>query len=455
LLFLFQHQSNLILDIHEQGTLTYTGIHQTVILDDSEASLLDYSIANKIPHLHECGGNGQCTTCRIRILDGHKNVSPRTQRELEAARLRKWDPSIRLACQCYHNGGHVSIQRLVWTSSEVNKLQLETVPEGTAEERSVAILFCDIRGFTKIASKRMAFDTAHILNRFYTVIGDPILINNGIIYQYVGDEVIGLFGVSGGIKHKNCEDAVRAALGMKYAIERLNRFELVDFDTEIKIGIGINFGKAFIGHLGHPNHKRFAVVGDPVNTTSRIQEYTKKVQASILISETILKGMNPDTVEVGRSFSTTMEGHDHETKLYELNGFWEMDIQLELQRSLEHLLRNEDRFAANFYDRVFTKAPETRSLFHSNLKAQGRLLTHMLGGIVYSMSRPEHLNMGLKALGESHKRYGVHSDHYPVVLESLMETIVEELGELYTEQLEQAWKQALTMVTTEMKKYAH
>lgn len=433
--------------------ITYAGINQQVPHDDPDATILDCSIANQIPHLHECGGNGQCTTCRIRIMEGSKNVSPRTRLEQEAAHLRKWDPSVRLACQCYVTGD-VSIQRLVWASSEVTELQLETLLEGSAEERAIAILFCDIRGFTKIASKHNAFDTAHILNRFYTVLGDPILINNGIIYQYVGDEIIGIFGVSGGTRDKNCRDAVRAALGMQYAIERLNRLELVDFDTEIKMGIGINFGKAYIGHLGHPKNKQFAVIGDPVNTASRIQALNKEFQTTMLISESIYKGLPEDTLDIGREFIATLSGHEHKTAIYELRGFREMDIQLELQHTLDILLQNEEAFAEKFYNKVFAIAPQTRALFKNNMRAQGRLLTHMLGGIVYSMSRPSHLMMGLKTLGESHARYGVQAAHYPVVLQAMMETIREELGELCTEKIEKAWEQALITVTTEMKKYA-
>jgi len=433
--------------------ITYTSINQQVEYDDSTGTILDCSIANQIPHIHECGGNGMCTTCRIRILNGHDNVSPRTLREQEIASVRKWDPSIRLACQCYVKGD-VDIQRLVWTSSEVNKLQLETVPEGYAEERAIAILFCDIRGFTKMTVENYSFDVAHILNRFYTVLGDPILINNGVIYQYVGDEIIGLFGVSGGMRGKNCKDAVRAALGMQYAIERLNHFELVDFNVKLELGIGINFGKAYIGKLGHPKHKQFAVVGDPVNTTSRIQSYNKTAKTKILISESVLKGLPKDTLEIGKTFQDQMAGHEHETKLYELKGFKELDVQLELQRSLDYLLQNEEEFADQFYTRVFEKAPEARALFKHNMTSQGRLLTHMLAGIVYSMSRPEHLSLGLKLLGESHSRYGVLEEHYPVVLSCLLETIKENLGENYTPQLIDAWEKALITITSEMKKYA-
>ncbi|UKM65939.1 2Fe-2S iron-sulfur cluster-binding protein [Flavobacteriaceae bacterium GSB9] len=434
-------------------TITYIGINQQVGYDNSTETILDCSISNQIPHIHECGGNGLCTTCRIRVLRGHDNLNPRTLREQEIARVRKWDPSIRLACQCYVKGD-VSIQRLIWTSSEINKLQLETVPEGTAKERAIAILFCDIRGFTKMTSQNYSFDVAHILNRFYTVLGDPILINNGVIYQYVGDEIIGIFGVSGGMKDKNCKDAVRAALGMQYAIERLNHMELVDFDVNLKLGIGINFGKAYIGHLGHPKHKQFAVVGDPVNTASRIQSYNKIAKTNILISDSIFKGLSEATVEIGETFNQQMAGHEHLTRFHELKGFKEIDIQLELQRSLDYLLRNEEDFADKFYAKVFNKAPKIRSLFKNNMTSQGRLLTHMLAGIVYSMSRPDHLSLGLKLLGQSHSRYGVLKEHYPIVLSALLETIKEELGEFYTDQLINAWEQALTIITNEMKKYA-
>lgn len=434
--------------------ITYTGIGQKVIYDDPDSTILDCSISNQIPHLHECGGNGRCSTCRIRVIEGLSNLSPRTLKEQQMSEFRRWDPSIRLACQCFVKGD-VDIQRLVWTSSEVNKLQMETVPEGEAEERAIAIMFCDIRNFTKMAVENNTFDMAHVLNRFYTILGDPILMNNGVIYQYIGDEIVGLFGISGGTREKNCRDAARAALGMYYAIEQLNHMELVDFDLEIKTGIGINFGRAYIGHLGHPKHKQFAVVGDPINTASRIQSYNKEVDSRILISESIFKSVPEGTFEIGREFNTRFAGHEHESKLYELKGFKEMDIQLELQHSLDFLFSNKERFAERFYAKVFEKAPEARNLFRKNMQDQGRLLTHMLGGIVYSMSRPEHLETGLAFLGKSHAKYGVTKEHYPVVISSMMETIQEELGEHCTEKLLSAWEQVLIYVTDEMKKYTN
>jgi hemoglobin-like flavoprotein len=240
---------------------------------------------------------------------------------------------------------------------------------------------------------------------------------------------------------------------MQYAIKRLNHFELVDFEADVKIGIGINFGKAFLGHLGHPNHKQFAVIGDPVNTASRIEAFTKNVKSNTLISDSVLRSLPENTIEIGETYKEKLRGHDHETLLHELIGFTQLDIQLELQSSLEYLLQNEDEFAEKFYNRVFEKSPQIRNLFKQNMKQQGRLLTHMLGGIIYTMSRPEHMRLGLKELGRNHARYGVKPEHYPIVLSSLLETIEEQLGEIYNENLAKAWSEALNNVTAEMKKY--
>ena len=62
-------------------SIEYTAINQRVENSDEFNSLLDISIQHKIPHLHECGGHGNCTTCRERILDGIYNCSPKPEIE--------------------------------------------------------------------------------------------------------------------------------------------------------------------------------------------------------------------------------------------------------------------------------------------------------------------------------------------------------------------------------------
>ncbi len=434
-----------------QATIHYAGINREVNSIQGQ-SILDASINNKITHLHECGGNGLCTTCRIRVIDGAQNVSAKTSKEKKMAQVRKWDPSIRLACQCFLRGD-VTVQRLIWSSAEVNKLQTEVAPEGKAEERAVAILFCDIRNYTKIASQITSFDIAYMLNQFYTALSDPILMNNGIIYQYVGDEIVGVFGTTGSSPEKNCMDAIRAAIGMQYALERLNKIQLKDFDVRLDIGIGINFGRAYVGHLGHPTHRMFSVIGDPVNVASRIQGQTKKLGAPILLSDTLLRFASTTIVDIGRAFNVQLDGKEEAIKIHELKGFQEMDIQLEVQASLHLLLKDEELFAQIFYNRIFEKAPYLRTLFKSNLLDQGRLLTHMLGGIVYAISRPEYLILGLKKLGRSHHGYGVKDEYYPLVKETMLETIPILLAEHYRPAIGEAWGTALDFIIDNMKRW--
>jgi len=315
------------------------------------------------------------------------------------------------------------------------------------------LLFCDLRNFTKLAEKHSNFDLAHMLNRFFTILGDPILMNNGIIYQYAGDEIIGLFGTGGGEEGKICYDAIRAGMGMLYAVERLNKIELKDFNVEFQIGVGLHFGKAFVGQIGHPKYRQFAVIGDPVNVTSRIESLNKDLGTKLLVSDEFISHFPDGILSKGISDSVKVKGKEEEIRVHEITGFYEPDTNLEVQATLDQILKNEDEFAKKFYARVFQKAPEVRALFKKNLLDQGRMLTHMLGGIVYSLSRPEYLILGLKSLGRQHKTYGVEQAHYPVIKEALLETIEEELGEASNYKILHAWGNALDLVIHSMQSY--
>ena len=75
-------------------------------------TLLEVSIQHRIPHLHQCGGRGRCTTCRVQILDGLSHVSPRNAIEEKVASQRGWDEFTRLACQTKVQGALV-VRRLL------------------------------------------------------------------------------------------------------------------------------------------------------------------------------------------------------------------------------------------------------------------------------------------------------------------------------------------------------
>ncbi len=429
--------------------IRYQCADTTVDVDGSGSTILDISIAQRIPHLRECGGNGRCTTCRIRILDGLNNVTPMTARELEAARARDWDKNIRLACQTRVQGD-ITIQCLVRSGTEVSRLQTETIPSETGEERFLAILFCDMRNFTPLVGSRPAFDVVHLLNRYFTALGEPILQNNGLIYQYVGDEITGLFGVDGDTPQSSCLAAVRAGLGMLYALERLNTAISRDFGVKMAVGIGVHFGSTIVGNIGHPERRRFAVVGDAVNVASRIQSVNKQLATTFLISEKVLAQLPEKTLATGKTSSISLKGKSEPFTLFEVLNFSEPDTELLIQSTLSRLLRDEERFADEFYRQLFSVAPETRKLFQESLEKQRRMFTSMLSSILYAMSRPKNLELGLRQLGRRHKGYGVNLGHYPVVRDAFLETVRKELGEECTPQVIQAWEKALDFILSQM-----
>ncbi len=103
-------------------------------------------------------------------------------------------------------------------------------------------------------------------------------------------------------------------------------------------------------------------------------------------------------------------------------------------------MRTEAAFAQTFYRHLFALEPELQALFPENIKRQGEMLTHMIEGVVYALSRPVNLALGLQALGRQHAGYGVTDHHYTIVRRTLLETVEEILGDKCTIAVESAWE---------------
>lgn len=402
------------------------------------STILDISIANKIPHFRECGGHARCTTCRVRLLDGLQHVSPRSPVEVKVAQERGWDASTRLACQTRVHGD-VTLERLIKSGADVSHLQLEEVPAELREELPLAILFCDIRDFTPFVERQLPYDVVHMLNRFFTDLGEPILLNNGIIYQYVGDEITGLFGVDREDPEKSCLNAIRAGLGMLEALQELNNVLAADFGTTFDIGIGAHFGPTIVGHMGHPSHRQFAVVGDAINVASRVQAMNKSLGTRFLVSQDLLDRIPHATID-GKPTTARLKGKHDTFHLVEVVGFKKPDPMLLVQETSSCILEQQQRFTDELYRRMFTLAPELKQLFHGDMQQQGQMVAHMLQILVYAMSRPENMALGLQSLGQRHVDYGVAPEHYPVFRQAFLEALRVVLGARCTLHVEAAWE---------------
>jgi adenylate cyclase len=270
-----------------QPRVVYFGEGRTAEVDTPGQSILRISQQARVPHVSECGGHARCTTCRVRILDGLANVSPRTNAERAIAEARGWGPFTRLACQTRVHG-EVIVERIIRSAADATRIRAEEANTQPGRELMLAIMFCDLRNFTPLMEQHLPHDVVHLLNRHFEAVGEPILNNNGYIDMYVGDALVAHYGLDRAPAERACVDAVRSALLMIESLEDLNRRVLTEFGVSLEMGIGVHFGSAIVGPIGHSSKRQLTAIGDSVNVASRIEAATKTLGATLLVSDEVM-----------------------------------------------------------------------------------------------------------------------------------------------------------------------
>ncbi len=163
---------------------------------------------------------------------------------------------------------------------------LKNIKEGVKLE--AALLFCDIRGFTRIAEKLNPAEVVKILDTYYSRMTDVVKKHGGVITQFIGDEIFATFGAPVPIKDAELS-SVNCAIEMIKKLDEING-ELKDILPEkFTVGIGLNYGPIIAGNLGSDERLTYAITGDAVNTAKRIESLTSNFPNTILISESIYK----------------------------------------------------------------------------------------------------------------------------------------------------------------------
>jgi adenylate cyclase len=280
-------------------------------------SILKTSLEAGIPHTHVCGGNARCSTCRIAIVEGLEYCQPRNAKEHTLADRLNFSPTIRLACQTSITGD-VKVRRLVLDDEDIvitSQLERGAVPGSVGEEKHLAILFSDIRGFTSFAEVLPPYDVVHALNRYYQKMDQVIHYYGGAIDNYMGDGLLVLF--DGDEAEDVALRAVKAGLGMLEALEDLRPYFEATYSKMLDIGVGVHYGQVVVGNLGAPRHKRLMVIGDSVNFASRIESANKDAGTRFLISDVTYEYVK-DQVEVGQTIRVMVKGKTGEHTLYEV-----------------------------------------------------------------------------------------------------------------------------------------
>jgi adenylate cyclase len=162
---------------------------------------------------------------------------------------------------------------------------IESIQLGNVTEEELTILFCDIRGFTAIAESQEARETFEWLNAFFTKMNDCITSHGGFIDKYLGDAIMSVFDKP----KSHAMDAIEAAVAMQESLQKFNASrQKYNLENPLNIGTGINTGIGMIGTLGSDRRMDSTVIGDVVNTASRLENLTKIYGCQIIVSENAL-----------------------------------------------------------------------------------------------------------------------------------------------------------------------
>lgn len=158
------------------------------------------------------------------------------------------------------------------------------------ELKTVTILFSDIRSFTSMSERLTPELLVSVLNRYFEKISAAITKNNGMVNKYIGDAVLGVFGAPLPLEG-HADYAVKAGVDMITAREELNK-ELISEGMEpIRSGVGIHTGEVIAGNVGSSSRMEYTVIGDAVNTASRLESETKSHEAQIIFSRSTLDSL--------------------------------------------------------------------------------------------------------------------------------------------------------------------
>ncbi|MEM1296585.1 MAG: adenylate/guanylate cyclase domain-containing protein, partial [Verrucomicrobiota bacterium] len=188
------------------------------------------------------------------------------------------------------------------------------------ELRPVAVFFSDIRSFTTFSENAAPDELVESLNVYFGEMVDCVHRQEGTLHKYIGDAIMAVWGdILDESEEKIACDAVRAALEMRTKLADLNQRWRDAGEMEMHIGMGINFGEVLVGYIGAPERREFTVIGDAVNTASRLEGLTKEFNTDLVIG--------PKCRElVGEAFVTRLlgqikvKGRQEPLKVFEVFG---------------------------------------------------------------------------------------------------------------------------------------
>ena len=184
------------------------------------------------------------------------------------------------------------------------------------ENRDIAVLFVDIRGFTTMSEALEPEKVVEILNEYLSLTTKSIFDNSGTLDKFVGDATMAVFNSPFDLPDYEYK-AVCAALDIVRGGEELEKVLFEKYGRSVGFGVGVHCGPAVVGNVGCDFRMDFTAIGDTVNTSARLEANAKKGQ--VLISDVLYERLK-DRIEVNEIGQIPLKGKSNGVMVYEVTG---------------------------------------------------------------------------------------------------------------------------------------
>ncbi|KUP93889.1 adenylate/guanylate cyclase domain-containing protein [Tritonibacter horizontis] len=266
--------------VQRSRSVRVTYIDGPQITADRGLTLLEMSQMQGIPHPSLCGGKGRCTTCRVAVQDGLDLLPAPSAAETRSLRAVNAAEDVRLACQIRPTAA-LTVKRVYTPKGR------RQVHSAQGEEKAIAILFLDIRGFTARSAGLLPYDVVFLLNRFFDAIVPEVTRVGGTVDKYMGDGMLALFETSD--PKSSARAALAAASNIGVALARFNRVLASEGEDPVRIGMGLHAGTVVLGEIGTVDNAPRTLIGSAVNVASRLEAKTKERGVELLVSHEVFQ----------------------------------------------------------------------------------------------------------------------------------------------------------------------
>ncbi|HTR70359.1 MAG TPA: adenylate/guanylate cyclase domain-containing protein [Mycobacteriales bacterium] len=195
----------------------------------------------------------------------------------------------------------------VHVGEEVARQALERGVQLGGEQREVAVLFIDLVGSTRMASRLTPAAVVDLLNRYFAIVVSVVEAHGGLVNKFAGDAALAIFGAPVDLDDREA----RALVAARTVAQRVTA-ELPECD----FGVGVTAGITVAGNVGAASRLEYTVIGDPVNEAARLAEIAKTLPGRVLASGDVIEAATGESAHWAIADEVRLRGRSSATSIY-------------------------------------------------------------------------------------------------------------------------------------------